>query len=520
MDTLNSLGQRFSAALAQARLWIDERREADKKSEKVHVVGAGSVITAAYEQLRNAAEYTEEHLLLRKAIKRYYTRVFLTRAAESIAQSGDELVTELTFAGYVENDSVTEATLKTINELSATYHRVYMYIQSSKQVSNTKGEAWAIEVLSAEVADQLRETKTKEAFAQFAFDYFKQHIVPATLFDGTEPTDFDPALYVAVHRSLLKSDNAIIRHALLHRYGTSPGQIDTYLSVNQQLDTLFESKTTEKLTHYVDRQGAPLRIINRMLEEYPDMPQLLAKKSRFLSSFEGQVQSEYSSIGKRITRGIIKSVIFLIITKFLVGLAIEIPYDFAVHGKILWIPLLFNLLFPPVYMVLLRATLALPGTANTNRLVKQAEEIFYGEEKRQLSRTKGTFGAVYNALYALFFLVVFGGVSWLLMRYLQFEVPHLIVFFIFFSGASFLGFRLSRMIRELESVESQQTSLTVLRDFLYMPFVVAGRWMSEKYSQMNFVAMALDMIIELPLKTVLRAIRQWSAFISNKKDQL
>lgn len=86
-----------------------------------------------------------------------------------------------------------------------------------------------------------------------------------------------------------------------------------------------------------------------MLEEYPDMPQLSDESLRFLSSFEGQVQSEYTSISRRVTRGIVKSVVFLIITKFLVGIAIEVPYDIAVHGAVLWTPLLFNLFSTSVY---------------------------------------------------------------------------------------------------------------------------------------------------------------------------
>jgi hypothetical protein len=59
-----------------------------------------------------------------------------------------------------------------------------------------------------------------------------------------------------------------------------------------------------------------------------------------------------------------------------------------------------------------------------------------------------------------------------------------------------------------------------VRDFLYIPFVVVGRWMSEKYARVNVVAMTLDMVIELPLKTVLHLVRQWGAFITSKKDEL
>jgi hypothetical protein len=521
MEELNALGQRFARVLDELQTRNKQDREQSDKADKVHVVGAGGLVTAAYEQLRNAAEYADEHLLLQKAIKRFYKRMFLTQSSDFIAKSADELVTELTFAEYLPNDSVSEDTVQEVNHLAAAYHHVYTQIQSSRTVGNGRGDTWAIDVLSVEIARLFRDTSVNESFVQFAFDHFKQTTDFTALFGGIQPIDTEPALYVAVHRSLAKSDQAIIRSALLRRYNQVPTDFAGYCQVNAELNRLFESETTEKLAHYVDRQGAPLRILARMLESGSNVGELLARKSRFLSAYQEQVESEYTSINRRINRGIVKSVIFLIITKFLVGFVIEIPYDFAVQGGIVWRSLLINLFFPPVYMVLLRATLATPSQANTTRLVSQAEEMFYGSTARQVGRLKSsTFGTAYNVAYALIFLLVFAAVSWLLMTFFDFAIPHLLVFFIFLSGASFLGFRLSRMIREIESVDSLQNSVTTLRDFFYMPFVVAGRWMSEKYAQINFVSMILDMVIELPLKSLLRIIRQWSAFISSKKDQL
>lgn len=99
-------------------------------------------------------------------------------------------------------------------------------------------------------------------------------------------------------------------------------------------------------------------------------------------------------------------------------------------------------------------------------------------------------------------------------------IVHIAIFFVFISAASFLGFRLSRLIRELEVVRSSSNGLTFIRDFIYLPFVVVGQWMSDKYSQVNIVTLILDMLIELPLKTVLRLVRQWGAFIDDRKDQL
>jgi len=94
-----------------------------------------------------------------------------------------------------------------------------------------------------------------------------------------------------------------------------------------------------------------------------------------------------------------------------------------------------------------------------------------------------------------------------------------VIFFVFLSTASFLGFRLSTMVRELEVLSSTNT-LSAIRDFFYLPFILVGQWLSSKYARINAVAFVLDIAIELPLKTVLRLIRQWARFINEKHDQL
>jgi len=106
MPSLNSIGQRLVAGLTHAKYVDDETRRRVARAEKVNVVGAGGVLTAAYEQLRNAAENTEEHLLLQNAIRRFYKRLFIMRDEALVRRSGGELVVELTLAGYIPKDSL------------------------------------------------------------------------------------------------------------------------------------------------------------------------------------------------------------------------------------------------------------------------------------------------------------------------------------------------------------------------------------------------------------------------------
>lgn len=516
MPELNLLGAKFAGQLQHIQSLAVTREQGNIAAEKVHVVGAGTTLSTVYEQLRNAAEYTEEHLLLQRAIRRFYQRLYISRAQGLIESSGEELIVELTLAGYVKNDSVPIAIAKKISKLATEYYDALINLGNSKDAST-----WTLNVLAVEIESLINDHDAQTVFAQFAHDYFVGSIDQTKVFGGPRP-DFEVALFVAVHRALLHSDSSTVRALLLKRYGISPGKnLQLYKSTNEQIDKLLGSEEVEKLFRLVNRQGAPFRVLWRMVEDQPNTVEFLRSKDKFLRAYETQINHEYDQIHHRINRGIVKSIVFLVITKFLVGIAIEVPYDYAVHGAIMWTPLLINLLFPPIYMLLLRATLVIPGSANTVAMCDLMGRFLYGSDEAPVAarRSSRSFGVAYNFAYALVFLLVFSLVTWLLVS-LGFSLVHLMIFFIFLSTASFLGFRLSGMIRELEVVDTNQGGITVVRDFLYMPFVVVGRWISEKYSKMNVIATFLDLAIELPLKTVLRLVRQWSAFISSKKDEL
>lgn len=519
---LNLQGQQFADALQRVRAQKDQaiaRKHAHFGSDTIHVVGAGRTLTAAYEQLRNAAEYTEEHLLLQRAIRRFYKRLFLSRDEKRVSSCGEELVTELTLAGYLLNDTIEQEVADQISAVSASYFSAYQLL-SRNYKQQPKVDDWVTAVLAVEVEGYFNDLSDRAVFIHFAYEYFKNSIDSKALALENQ-NNYDVALFIAVHRALLKSDHATIRHALLERYGRTPQNSESFAQTNQQIDDLLLSSDIDKLTRVVNRYGATLRVLWRMEQEQPEAMEYLHQPAKFLDAYRKQVESEYLQMNDRINRGVVKSVIFLIITKFLIGVGIEVPADYFLHGAILWLPLVINLFFPPLYMILLRLTLVLPGQANTEALVDRAEALLYSQKAVPIVvRTDtGRHTKTFNVLYVFFFVLVFGGVAWGLWQ-LGFTLVHLVIFFIFLSTASFLGFRLSRTIREIETVDAQQNGLSLIRDFLYLPFVVVGRWISEKYSRVNFVAMVLDMVIELPLKTVLNLVRQWGVFISSKKDEL
>jgi hypothetical protein len=317
----------------------------------------------------------------------------------------------------------------------------------------------------------------------------------------------------------LRADEQGIRHEYLRRYDVKPAHAD-FLQRNQQVDALLKSATTDKLKKIVDRQGSPFRILFQMVVSNQfDVGKLLTNRTTFLTNYEVAVNTNYETLSSSINRGVIRSIIFLIITKFILGIAVEVPYDYMTVGFIQWLPLIINLLFPPAYMFILRFTMYMPDQANTTALTAEVDRILFQPPSEVIVRPPRKFGLGYKLFYTMVIIAVFYGVGVGLIN-LGFNWVQLVIFIVFVSGASFLGFRLNRLIRDIEIIASHQNLLTILRDFLYMPFVVVGQWVTEKYQKLNIISRALDMIVELPLKSLLHILRQWTNFISSEKDKM
>ena len=517
--TADGIWLRDQLAIAKAN--ARNKHTQDMATSKIYVASSGYMVSSAYEQLRNAAEYTEEHLLLQRAIRRFYKRNISFHEATPRKNLGEELVIELTQAGYLANNTVNKTTATHIDKLILEHYRTY-YEFKKHHVGQERSIEWLLDTISVQTEVALNKNPYIEIFANFSYQHYVKVLYKEKLFETDKVTDYEASLYVAIHRALLKSDIATTRNAMIQLYRQSPKNISEYIHFNKKIDEIFASHTTETLTRVVNKHGAPLRIIKRMIDEYPNLNHVLDKQGSFLGLYEDQTHTEYKAIGKKVNRGIIKSIIFLFITKVIVGIAIEIPYDLYITGTIIVLPLVINLLVPPLYMATLKLGLTIPGHANTLALKEYADALLYESNqdfKYAYTRAKSSNSLLASIAYAMMFIVSFGFVTSLLLL-AHFEWLHIIIFFIFISTASFLGFRLSRMIQELEIITTKQGIIAVLRDFFYTPFILVGSWLSDKYARMNFATLILDMAIELPLKTFLRLSRQWTRFLSEKRDQI
>lgn len=516
----NSLLKLLHDQLSNARAYDQKAREQHHEGVVIEVPASGRIISSAYEQLRNASEYAEEHLLLQRAIRRFFNRnLFIARTNEG--ELGHELIVELTQSGYLRASEFGSHTAKRISELATQYHATYSHLRQS-HVSRDDAMDWVLSILSVETDNILNPHYRLPALAyvmhQHFLDIFKKQ---QFVLSNVEDQQYEISLYVAIHQALFKSDIAIVRHDLMRLYRQTPDHLHEFIEFNRNVNELYLSKLTHRLKRAVSKQGAAMRILKSLSEARNDLPEVLNDHQKFIDAFDHQVTNEYGAVAGRVSKGIIKSIIFILITKVLIGMGVEVPYDLLMFGTVDVLPLAINLAAPPLYMASLKLGLHAPSTANAQSLKEYISTVLYTEGKPALTigDPRKSYSTIAKFLYTVLFFVPFGLTVYGL-KLLHFNPLQMVIFFVFLSTASFLGYRLSNMIRELEIQTRKSGMVSTLRDFFYLPFILFGQWLSGKYAKLNVVGYFLDIAIELPLKTVLRLNRQWLNFLNEKRDEL
>lgn len=511
---LNSVGR-------DLKLRLDQLEKHDEKdSDVINVANVGRVVAFAYEQLRNSAEYTQEHLLRQGAIRRFLVRNLSFQTQRQISEHlAEELIIELTQAGYIENHTIPRDFLPKISQAFAKHYQNYWRMKP--YTSRAEAEEWTLDLMTVGAETIIANDNKLQIYQYFAYDHYKNVVDKQQFGSALENQNYDSSLYIAVHKTLLKSDLSTLRHDLQQLYKYPDDDIQAYARFHKLITESFTSDLTNQLARIVDRHGAPLRIFKSLIEDGEGLPKLLENDGRFMSAYSAKVDEEYKKAKIRLNNMMVKSILFLLITKSLIGLLIEIPYDLLVYGSIIVLPLVINLLAPIAYLIIQRLSIKVPGEVNTEAMVEYMASALYEENPPKLTNKNHSksYNIGFSIAYGLMFIAAFGIVLNRLVS-LEFNIVQIVLFVIFLATASFLGFRLTGIIRELELVTAKAGFTQLVRDFLYMPFIVFGRWLSEEYKKVNIIALILDTAIELPLKAVLRLIRQWTGFLNDKKDQL
>ena len=176
-------------------------------------------------------------------------------------------------------------------------------------------------------------------------------------------------------------------------------------------------------------------------------------------------------------------------------------------------------------MFLLNSGVRLPEKNNTDLIIKKVKEYFYLDEDEikveelKVSSIKGRGEKIFYYIFLITSILVLLGIIWIL-NMLHFNPISQIVFLFFLSVVSFFAFRVREISSDYLLKENEKESFfSTLLDYLFLPIVKVGQWLSNQIAKINILSFIFDFIIEAPLKTFLEILEDWLHFVRVKKEE-
>ncbi len=518
---------------------IEGLKEADKLKHSqlanpIHVSELTSLPAFAYEKIRNIVDYKEENLLRKNAIRRYLKRKFLLPqwGEQSL---GQELIRELILSRYLPNDSIDESTVVLLDSVLKKYHLLINEIK--RRGCNI--DKWREQILGLAAIDCdniLMPPVERTAYSVLANRLLNETLDLTNL--TASPEESQVQLILTIERILNRADRDILNYYLLLHYHPSwfnnedPNQAVAYLapkfsSILKEFNNILNDRLGKRLNGLVRRLLVPVIIVRNSLKNYTlSQLEIFKNPTKFEDLIRSTYQQFWLATKKRIRRKGLHAMSYIFLTKVVLAILIELPYEKIFIGQINYLPLWINLLFPPLLMLIITLLIKTPDKSNEERLLVGIKELVYGTEPDfyhqqhlQAAKPKLWTKAFYASLYLITIAATFSALVYILW-WLDFNVLSGALFIFFISLVSFFGISLRQEARQLKVSRGRENLSSFILDFFSLPIVTFGKWLSNTFDKYNFFVFILDFLFEVPFKTLLKIIEDWFHFLKQKKEEM
>jgi hypothetical protein len=509
-----------------------ERQEAPKE-EVISVSDTLSAAASAYEIMRNTLEYDEDHLLRRNAIRRILKRRMGEGMNRALAMN---LLRELIWARYFPNKTIPERKGEELTQVLEKYQGLFARLPEDSKKGQDQYD-WLLDVLTCEIEAMLDPHLVEEALAHYAYQELKKRLQWSTKMVSEE--DRDLQLFVAIQRSVLKANRALLRYRIFLLYYPAwrkaaagdevVGEVERgFSTLMETVERQLKHPSGDALYRLMRRHAVVFHLLHDITQDDPDaFYQALenGQKEKIETALTRAAQDRYSRFRSRLARGVLRATLFLFFTKMLLALVLEAPYEMFVLHATNYVPLLVNIVFPPALLALLGFTVRTPSKSNTEKILEQARGLFgWGEDflvlfKMRRFWTKGAMGVVFNGLYIAAFVFTLLAISFILHTF-AFNAVSILFFIFFLMLVAFFGIKIRQTKKDLVVLESTGGFFTFVADIMFLPVVRAGRWMAMRAPRVNIFLFFFDFIVEAPFKAAIGIVESWLAFLREKKEEI
>ena len=517
MDSLNANGKSFVKGISFALKKIESSEETVKTTE------AATALAVAYEAARNAVEFRSEHLIRQAAIVRILRRrLILRETSEKVAPL---LIRELVWARYLKDDSVPITKITEIENIIDKYQIVF------KSASEKDLKEWLLQLAGCEIEESLVFNPYPQLLINFVTESFQPRISISGVSDGKEK---DIQVYIAVERSFAKNSETYISYHLLK--GIFPewlrtlpegakGEYNKLLEAKKEIDSHLGFPLKLEMKRGVGKMIVPFNVIREMVIREPEVfLKNIENKEDFKKMASDLLEELYTENRGKSVRASTRSIIYIFLTKMILGLALELPFDLFM-GTTNFLALGINLLFPPSLMFLLNAKIRTPGNENTEQIIEKIDEYLYSDNKARVieigrkKKTNTLVERVFYLIYMAIFIGIFVFIIWGLER-LNFNIVSQAIFLFFLCVVSFFAYRVRSISKDYIYQESREGIISSSVDFLFLPIIRVGSWLSSQIAKLNVLGFIFDFIIEAPLKAFLAVLEEWVHFVRAKKEEI
>ena len=508
MNLLNTNSKRLINEIELSHKYSIKNKKVNISTKKY-----SSQIAFAYEKARNAVEYRNEHSIRQAAIERILKRrLFLNQSSEKISNL---LHKELVWARYIDVSAINENLTEKFKSI------IQKYREAGLLVPNSSKSGILVGLCACEIDEALNFNPENQIMINY---------VTATLESIVEFHEFDRKtksiqIYIAVEKTFARNNEILIRYKLLKVFLPKWSDPTKLLSILDEIDNHINYKYKDLIRRKIQQICPPFLLIRDLyLENYSELKEISNDNEKLNVKLAEILNQKYKDTKDKVLRASKRSIVYIFLTKMVLAILIEIPFDILL-GKVNFVVLSINILFPPSLMILFNSSVKLPDENNTDLMINKVHEYLFANEKDfkkeiiLVTREKGITEKIFSYLFMATSVLIVIGLLFLL-NLLNFNFVSQIVFLFFLSVVSFFAYRVREISNDYLLAESTTESFfETLLDYIFLPIIKSGQWLSNQVSRINILSFVFDFIIEAPLKTFLEIFEQWLHFVRVKKEE-
>jgi len=477
-----------------------------------------------YEKLRYIVEYKDEHHIRRSAIERILKRKVAT---EDKKQLGNSILEELVQVGYAENNTIPQ------NAAGDVQNIISKYLYLSDTLPQERKNIWSL--AATEIERFLWMDINREASLDALYKTIGGQVFPhRQLHISSE--DLAMQSYIGSRRALLNETNEEIVYALFVQ--TFPEWVGPHTSaelveeVAQKfgsymgtIENEVNSSVNWRIMVRLKNHAISFDIIKSIVDIHGPMEakEIFEDPERFREEVYSLMTIRNTDIMTRIKRSGTRAIIYILVTKVLIGLLIELPFEYFILNELNYLALGTNILFHPLLLLFMVKTIKYPDEKNTERIIVNSRSILSGAAVEPIyvrSNHHSALGIIFFIFFYAILIAFSFGTALSILLFLGFNSVSILLFLFFLALVSYFGLRTRHKALRWKMRDRNEKFGELAVHFLSLPVIQSGQWLAQKMASVNIFIIIFDVLLETPFKVLLKNFDAFVTYLKDTKDDL